>query len=197
MVYDVKHDGQHKARLVAGVHITDYNTDSVYSGVVLLRGIRLVVFSAELNGLKLWEADVGNAYLEAKTKEKVHIVAGPEFGSLDGHTLLIDKALYVLGSLGLCRHQRFADVLRSMRFNPSEADADRFYEYIAVYADNLLIAARYPNEIIVALSEKHMFKLKGVGPLTNHLGCDYFRYQDGTLCCGPKKYIKTSEYVWL
>jgi hypothetical protein len=61
--------------------------------------------------LKLWGADVGNAYLEAKTKtkEKVHIVAGREFGSLDGHTLLVDKALYGVRSSGLCWHQRFAD----------------------------------------------------------------------------------------
>jgi hypothetical protein len=59
-----------------------------------LRGIRLVVFLAELNGLKLWGADVGNAYREGKTKEKVHIVA--EFGSLDGHKLQIDKSLYGL-----------------------------------------------------------------------------------------------------
>jgi hypothetical protein len=36
MVYDVKHDGHHKSRLVAGGHLTDPNTDSVYSGVVSL-----------------------------------------------------------------------------------------------------------------------------------------------------------------
>jgi len=71
MIYNVKHDGRHKARLVAGGHLTDPNTESVYSGVVSLRGIRLVVFLAELNNLQLWGADVGNAYLEAKTKEKV------------------------------------------------------------------------------------------------------------------------------
>jgi Reverse transcriptase (RNA-dependent DNA polymerase) len=83
-----------------------------------------------------------------------------------------------------------------MGFNPSNADADIWmresnglYEYIAVYVDDLLIAARDRNEIIVALSEKHKFKLKGVGPLTYHLGSDYFRDQDGTMCCGPKKYV--------
>ena len=54
--------------------MTNPNTESVYSGVVSLRGIRLVVFLAELNALKLWGADVGNAYLEAKTKEKVYII---------------------------------------------------------------------------------------------------------------------------
>jgi Reverse transcriptase (RNA-dependent DNA polymerase) len=101
IIYDVKHDGRHKARIVAGGHINDLNTERVYSGVVSLRGIRLIVFLAEINGLELWEADVGNAYLEAKTKEKVYIVAGPEFGPMEGHTLLIDKALYGLRSSGL------------------------------------------------------------------------------------------------
>jgi hypothetical protein len=57
-----------------------------------LRDIRLIVFLAELND---FGADVGNAYLEAKTKEKVYIIGGPEFGVFEGHTLLIDKALYV------------------------------------------------------------------------------------------------------
>jgi hypothetical protein len=37
MIYDVKHDGRCKARLVAGGHLTDPNTESVvYSGVVSL-----------------------------------------------------------------------------------------------------------------------------------------------------------------
>jgi Reverse transcriptase (RNA-dependent DNA polymerase) len=123
MIYDVKHDGRHKARLVAGGHMTEINTESVYSGVVSLRGIRLVIFLAELNQLELWGADVGNAYLEALTKEKVYIIGGPEFGDLIGHTLLIFKALYGLRSSGLCWHQRFADVLRSMGFVQSRAES--------------------------------------------------------------------------
>jgi len=35
-VYDVKHNGCHKARLVAGGHPTDVPVDSVYSGVVAI-----------------------------------------------------------------------------------------------------------------------------------------------------------------
>jgi hypothetical protein len=70
MVYNVKHDGCHKSRLVAGGHLTDPNTDSVYSGVVLLRVIRLVTFLSQLNNLELWGTDEGNAYLEATTNKK-------------------------------------------------------------------------------------------------------------------------------
>jgi hypothetical protein len=36
IVYDVKHDGRHKARLVADGHLTDIPLDSVYSGIVSL-----------------------------------------------------------------------------------------------------------------------------------------------------------------
>lgn len=68
----------------------------MYSGVVSLRGIRLVTFLSELNGLELWCTDIGNAYLEAKTKEKVHIIAGSAFGAQEGHTFVISKALYGL-----------------------------------------------------------------------------------------------------
>jgi hypothetical protein len=68
--------------------------------------------------------DVGNAYLEAKTKEKVYIVGGPEFISLQGHSLVIACALYGLRSSGLLWHQRFSDVLRSMGFTPSKAEVD-------------------------------------------------------------------------
>jgi hypothetical protein len=80
MIFDVKHDGRHKGRFVAGGHLTPIPTDCVYSSVVSLRGLRLVVFLAELNNLQLWGADVSSAYLEAKTSEKVYFIAGKEFG---------------------------------------------------------------------------------------------------------------------
>jgi hypothetical protein len=83
-----------------------------------------------------------------------------------------------------------------MSFTPSKAEADIWmrengclYEYIAVYVDDLLISARDPNSIVQTLQEKHKFKLKGVGLLTYHLGCDYFCDMDGTLCYGPRKNI--------
>jgi Reverse transcriptase (RNA-dependent DNA polymerase) len=61
--------------------------------------------------------------------------------------------------------------------------------YIAVYVDDLLIATRDPGEIKRTLENAHKFKLKSVGPLTYHLGCNYFCDKDGTLCYGPCKYI--------
>ena len=70
-LFAVKHDGRHKARCVAGGHLTGPPVKSVYSGVVSMKELRLIIFIAEMNGLELYGADIGNAYLEAKTKEKV------------------------------------------------------------------------------------------------------------------------------
>jgi hypothetical protein len=80
LIYDVKHDGRHKATLVGDGHLTDIPLKSVYSGVVVLRGIRIVLFLAELNHLEIWATAIGNAYLKAFTSEKAYIIAGPEFG---------------------------------------------------------------------------------------------------------------------
>lgn len=154
-------------------------------------------FLAELNDLKLWGADVGNAYLESYTKEKVYIVAGPEFGERQGCILIIRKALYGLRSSGLCFHEKFAETLAQMGFKPSKADSDVWmrlngdiYEYIAVYVDDLCIAVKDPESLIKELTEKHGYKLKGVGELLYHLGNNFERDADGTLKSGPKKYIE-------
>ena len=196
LVFDVKHDGRHKARLVADGHLTDIPVESVYSGVVSLRGFRLLVFLAELNGLETWATDIGNAYLEAKTKEKIYIKAGPEFGELEGHTLVIFKSLYGLRSSGLRWHERFADCLREMGFTACKAEPDiwmrkngEIYEYIAVYVDDLAVAAKDPASIVETLQEKYKFKLKGTGPLKYHLGMNFFRNDEGVLCMAPKQYL--------
>ncbi len=197
LVFAVKHDGRHKARLVAGGHLTDTPIDSVYSSVVSLRGIRILAFLAELNDLEIWCTDIGNAYLESYTKEKVYIIAGPEFGDREGHTLIITKALYGLKSSGLRWHERFADVLRDMGFFPSKAEPDIWmrhrgdhYEYLGVYVDDVTICSRAPKSIVDALTGTYKFNLKGTGPISFLLGCDFFRDKDDNLCYAPRKYIE-------
>ena len=110
-VYAVKHDGRFKARLVADGHLTKEPVESIYSGVVSLRSLRMVVFLSQLNNLEIWGADVGNAYLEAYTDEKLCIIAGPEFKELQGHLLIMVKALYGTHSGGARWHDRLFDIL--------------------------------------------------------------------------------------
>jgi Reverse transcriptase (RNA-dependent DNA polymerase) len=67
-------------------------------------------------------ANVSSAYLEAMTKEKVYIVAGPEFGDLADHTVIISKALYGLRTSSQCWHERFADIMCDIGFVQLLAD---------------------------------------------------------------------------
>ena len=197
LVHAIKHDGRHKVRCVAGGHLTDVPDESVYSGVVSIRGLRIITFLAELNDLCTWTTDIGNAYLESKTKEKVYIIAGPEFGDRENHILVINKALYGLRTSGKRWSEKCADSMRDMGFTPCKMEPEIWmrrngdiYEYIAIYVDDLAIAAKNPQEIIDHLEKQCKYKLKGTGEIHFHLGCDYFRDKDGTLCYAPKKYIE-------
>ena len=125
--------------------------ESIYSGVVSLRNLRMVGFLSQLNDLEIWGTDVGNAYLEAHTHEKLCIIAGPELKELPGHYLIMIKALYRTRSGGARWHDRLFDILQELKFKPSKADPDVWmrpepggtcYEYIAVYVDDLAIAAK-------------------------------------------------------
>ena len=180
--FAVKYDSRHKARLVAHGYLTPKPVESIYSGVVSLRNLRLVTLLGKLNNLELWEADIGNAYLEAVTEEKLYVVAGPEFEDWEVYILTFSKALYGLKSSGKRWAEALYDILKDMDFIPSRADPCiwlrknlklNLYEYIAAYVDDLCIAAQNPKELINILRSKYQLKVKCDGPLTYHLEAHY------------------------
>jgi hypothetical protein len=157
----------------------------------------MLIFLPELNNLKTWTTDIGDAYLEAKTSEKVYIIAGPEFGVLQGNMMIIFKALYGLRTSGLRCHASFSSILRSEGFVPCIAEpdirmraTDNVYEYIGVYVDDLAFAMPDPDNLAQRLRDIHKFKVKGTGEILFHLGCDFYRDEDGVLCMQPRKYIE-------
>ena len=146
----------------------------MYSGVVSIRSLRLVIFLAKLNNLEVWGADIGNEFMEAKTKEKLYVVTGPDFEELEGHILVIYKALYGLKGSGLRWAQRIHCIMLYMGFTPCKADPcvwlrNKKYstkdEYVAIYVDDLLIACTCASEFIHTLKKKHNLEIKGDGPL--------------------------------
>ena len=176
--------------------MTETPVYSISSSAASLRGLRLVLFIAELNQLKVWTTDVGNAYLEAETQEKVYIVGGPEFRDRGDHVMIIRKALYGLRSSGLMWWDRCSEILTSMGFTGSMAEDDiwmkkegNHYAYVVRYVDDLAIALVDPEAMIQMSTSKHGLKLKGTGPIGYHLGCDFFRDKQDTLCMAPKKYV--------
>ena len=110
-IFAVKHNLRHKGRMVADGHLTEATHEGAYSGVASLRSMQICILLAELNGLDIMVGNVGPAYLEALTKKKLYVIAGPEYGELEGHTLIIRKALYGVRTSGARYHERFSDRL--------------------------------------------------------------------------------------
>ena len=59
LVFAVRFDGRHKARLVADGHLTPEPIENIFSVVVSLRNLRLVIFLGKLNHLDIWELILG------------------------------------------------------------------------------------------------------------------------------------------
>jgi hypothetical protein len=175
-VFDCKFDLHMKARLVADGHCTpDVPCEDVYSGVVAMETIRIGFMLASFNNLECCPADVGNTFLYGKTKEKVYVIAGSEFGDLQGQPMIIDKGRYGLKTSAARFHEHLAAKFRRMGFVPSKADADFWmkkcgdhYEYVAAYVDDLLVFSRKPMAIIEEVKKDYV--LKGVGVPEYFLG---------------------------
>ena len=170
-----------------------------------MRNLKLVILLGKLNNLELCGADIGNACLEAPTEEKLYIVAGPEFEDWEGYILTFSRTLYGLKSSGKRWAETSHDILKDMNFIPSRVDQCiwlkkniklNLYEYIAVYVDDLC-TAQDPKEIINILESKYNLKVKEDGPLTYHLGADYFQDPDGTMVSQPKKYIEKLKETYV
>ncbi len=182
MIFDIKMDGTRKARLVAGGHVTDPPTSITYSSVVSRESVRIAFIIAALNNLDILQADIGNAYLNAPTTEKVYTITGPEFGDDAGRIAKIVRALYGLKSSGAAWHTHFAQSLTDLGFKPTRADPDvwlrpqtrqdnsKYYEYFLVYVDDCLVISENPQSILDSLHSDYNYRLKDVHPPTRFLG---------------------------
>jgi hypothetical protein len=152
LIFSVKPDLRRKARLVLGGHKVDSKEYNCHSSVVQLSSIRLLNVIAKAQGLECLAGDIGNAYINAETKEKIYVRCGPEFGpELEGRIAILKKALYGLKSSGNRWHAHFAQTLYSLGFEPTRYDSDvcikerhdkSGYDYICTYVDDFLIVAK-------------------------------------------------------
>jgi hypothetical protein len=125
MIFDIKMDFTRKARFVAGGHVTDPPSSITYSSVVARDSVCLAFLIAALNDLDILSADIGTAYLNAPTREKVHTTCGIEFGvPAQGCIAVIVRALYGLKSSGAAWRAMFAGTLQDLQYKSSLADPD-------------------------------------------------------------------------
>jgi len=99
LIFDIKLDGTHKARLVADRSGSPTYADA-YSSVIAPDHVRLALIVATINGLDHAMIDLENAYLHALTKDLAYTYLPIEFGNLGGKTLIFHKALYGMRTSG-------------------------------------------------------------------------------------------------
>ena len=83
---------------------------------------------------------------------------------LQGHVLVMYKALYGTRSGGACWNDKLFDILQQMDFKPSKADLDIWlraskdgthYKYIDVYVDDLAICMKDPKHLSYSQGSIH------------------------------------------
>jgi hypothetical protein len=85
--------------------------------------VRIRFFLGELYVLSCCACGIGNAFLYGKTKEKVYVIAGPEFGAkLHGKYLIIDKSLYGLKTSTARFHEHLSESLLRLGFKKTKHD---------------------------------------------------------------------------
>jgi hypothetical protein len=203
MIFDIKMDGKftRKCRFVAGGHTTDPPSSSTYSSVVSRDSVRIAFLIAAMNGLDVWAADIGNAYLNAPWREKIWTLAGSEFGSEKGGVMIVEKALYGLKTSGAAWRAMFAQTLRDMDFVPTKADPDvyirpaikpcgfEYYEYILVYVDDVLHLSHDTSRVEIALNKAYRLKEGSTGEPDRYLGANISKVSVG----GQPRFSMTCE----
>ncbi len=95
IVFNVKMDFTRKACFVANGSTTETPVALCYSSVVSRDSIRIAFLIAALNDLDIFACDIGNAYLNARCKEKIWFKAERECGAaLRGKVMRLTRALY-------------------------------------------------------------------------------------------------------
>ena len=157
---------------------------TTFSTVASRDSVRIMFLVAALNDLKILSTDVGNAYLNANCREKVHVKCGKElFGpEHEGKYAVIVRALYGLKSSGASWRNHFATEIRSMGFKDTKADGDvyrkkslrdgkvPYYEYMVVYVDDVIYISEAPEQWIDALAKQ--YRLRETGVPKRFLGSD-------------------------
>lgn len=208
IVWDVKMDLTRKARFVASGNLTDPPSTMTYASVVSRESVRIAFLIAAMNGLDILAGDIGNAYLNAETEEKIWYRAGKEWGAqTEGCVCVIKRALYGLKSSANRWRAHISSTLKNkMHFDFSLADNDvwmkedikidgkRYYSYILIYTDDILIISERPNYYMDQLKQSYFVKPDSIKPPDLYLGGEIKKTKSrtGSTCyaMGCRKYCQ-------
>jgi hypothetical protein len=208
-IFDIKmgENFRRKARLVANGNETETPAALTYSSVVSRDSVRIALLIASLNELEVLACDIQNAYLTADCREKIYIIAGPEFGSLEGSIMIIRKALYGLKSSGAAFRAHLSETLYELNYLPTKADPDvwirpavkpdgfEYYEITLVYVDDIMSISHDPKATMEGIQATFKLKDDKIERPENYLGAQLSqRVINGRECwtMTSEQYIKAA-----
>ena len=143
---------------------------------------------AAANNLEVMTGDIGNAYRNANTQEKIYTRAGIKFELVcimaKGGLLKVIKALYGLLTTVNMWHAHLLHTLRAMVFRPTRVDPYVWirgikggYNYIGTHTNDVLVASVNPTSIFNNLKET--YTINTFVPPKFHLDCNYSQVWKG------------------
>ena len=111
--YDIRHQFwariSEKSKASGNGNETEAPATLTYSSVVSRDSVRIVLTIASLNQLEILACNIQNAYLTADCREKIYVIAGPEFGSEEGKVMIVRNALCGLKTIDAAFRAHMAD----------------------------------------------------------------------------------------
>ena len=154
---------------------------------------------AELDSIHSYEVFQKHEKAQYDKQKKV-INAPPGYQKIRVHLIFAVK--YDLSS-GKRWAETIHDILKDMNFIPSQADQCIQLERMlnSIFMNTLLcmlMICALLHKIPKKYSKsKYNLKVKGDGPLTYHLGADYFQDPDGTMVSQSKNYIEKLKETYV
>ena len=121
MIFCINMEGKftRKEILVANGHTIAPPSSITYSRFVSRESVGVSFILASLNDLEIFSCDMGNAYLNAKCREKLWTESGAEFGTEKVMVMIIEISLYGLKSSGDSWRAKLAETLISLGYKSS------------------------------------------------------------------------------
>ena len=161
-----------------------------------------------LNDLDVLTCDIQNAYLTENCRERVWVVAGPEFGSEAGNNMLVIKAFYVLKSSVPVFRSFLAETLDAIVYRPRyvvqglwlqpavNPDGFKYYEYILCCFYEVLCISHNPRKSMKRIQEDFKLKDDKIEPPDVYLGDTLakMKLESGKYCWTmlPEQYVKAA-----
>ena len=197
-VFTVKPDGELKARWVAGGNKVDSTGVPSSMTVISAVGVRLMFAQAAADGQEVLAGDLGNAYLHARTTEKVFVRLEEEWGAeFEGRIAVIEKAIYGLVSSAYEFHSYVVRAMHSMNWTQAEGckdiwirwnERDQLYDRVGFYVDDVIVTGMNPSETVMEMESHFQFKFSGKAEA--YLGSEIKNDNGGGTYFSSQRYVE-------